>query len=121
MKYYARYAGIPYADIAIFKSKKERDNWVLYKDKESVMYDYRNEEETPERESVDRFSAEALLHNKGIRFVCDEINPDITWARLFDWMKNNKHIKGGDQEWIDYCWTRQGMNSCEMIPSLETT
>ncbi len=106
MKYYARYAGIPYADIAIFKSKKERDDWVQFKDPESIMFDY-HEEEEPEREAIDKETACAWTHIKGMQFKQDDINPNITWALVFDWMKSTKHIKGGDQEWIDYCWTRR--------------
>lgn len=78
MKYYAKFK-LKVSDIAEFKTKQERDEWVNFKDKWSVDLEITPENCTFEREALpDNTKIEDLIEPTTKR-VIDEDSPNIVW------------------------------------------
>lgn len=80
MYYYATFKGIGLSDIAVFKSKKDRDNWVNFQDPYSKALGSNSTNCTFDRMAIS--SSEAEKRIKTMRHTEDLFNADIAWYVL---------------------------------------
>lgn len=78
--YYATFKGIGKSDIAEFKTKQDRDNWVNFKDSYSLAFGTTKENATFQRyELTDEKELSKVVNDKNIERVVDTYNPNQWW------------------------------------------
>ncbi|MCD7726752.1 MAG: hypothetical protein LUH57_00150 [Ruminococcus sp.] len=83
--YYATYKNIGRTDIAVFKEKEKRDEWVNFKDPISVSLGVTEDNCTFEREVLETAKASKMLLDKPQKYLPlekDEYNPGLYWHRM---------------------------------------
>ena len=79
-KYYATFKGINHSDIAEFDTKRDRDNWVNFKDPFSISVGNTPEDCIYERMALDDPRIiNKVIKNRNIHTVQDEFVPGAKW------------------------------------------
>ena len=75
--YYATYKNVGESDIAVFKTRTDRDNWVNFKDPYSVALGVKPEDCTFERMAIEDSQVSSRIKN--MVHMLDEFNPQQEW------------------------------------------
>lgn len=75
--YYATFSGIGESDIAAFKTKQERDDWVVFKDEFSIVAGTNENNCIFKRSAISR--NEAMKRIPFMKRESDDANQNIIW------------------------------------------